>query len=148
MSPIFNPILEDFLERARHNFHFLTTEFGFHEQALPWRRKANEYQVRYVNATTLVKAEGINWGYGVNVLLGPRRQPILRAENTFPLWAIVKLRRSDLYDTLAIGDQLDQLGAHAVALRESASDVLRGDFTVRAEAERLMATQAMSGRSE
>lgn len=145
---ICNPTLEEFLRCARKEFHFLIAEFAFQEQALPGQRDVNEYQVRYVNAATLVKVEGINWGYGVNTLLEPRRQPIFRREISFPLWLIVKLRRPELYDTLVPGDQLDQLAAHANALRECATDVLRGDFNVRAQVERLMKQQLSTGPSE
>jgi hypothetical protein len=38
---------------------------------------------------------------------------------------------------LAIGDQLAQLTSWAMALRESAADVLRGDFSIRGEAEKI-----------
>jgi hypothetical protein len=71
------------------------------------------------------------------VLLGPARRPIFRSEDTFPLWPIVKLRRPDLNHGLAIGDQLAQLSSWATALRQSAEDVLRGDFSIRAEAEKI-----------
>jgi hypothetical protein len=148
MPPIRNPSLEEFLRRARLAFGFLTTEFGFQEQALPRHPDVNEYQVRYVNATTLIRVEGINWGYGVNVLLGPKRQPIFRGETTFPLWPIVKLRRPDLYDALGIGDQLEQLASHAIALRDCGTEVLRGNFDVRAEVERVVEEQGSAARSE
>ena len=148
MSPIHNPTLEDFLRCARHEFHFLVVEFGFKEQRLPRRRHTNPFQVRYCNSTTLVEVEGINWGYGVNVLLGPRRKPILRPEATFPLWPIVKLRRPDLYDTLDIGDQLTQLTAWATALRQCAEEVLRGDFSIRAEVKNITEEAALKERSE
>jgi hypothetical protein len=117
MSPICNPTLDDFLRRARQEFHFLVVEFGFKEQKIPRHRDANQFQVRYRNATTRVEVEGINWGYAVNVLLGPRRKAIFRPEATFPLWPIVNLRRPDLYDALDTGDQLAQLTAWATALR-------------------------------
>jgi hypothetical protein len=148
MSPIHNPTLEDFHRCARREFHFLVVEFGFREQALPRHRHLNQFQVRYRNATTVVEVEGTNWGYGVNVLLGPRREPIFRPQDTFPLWPIVKRRRPDLYDALAIGGQLDQLAAHAVALRECAKEVLRGNFSIGAEVRKLIEEVALSQRSE
>jgi hypothetical protein len=148
MSPLSNPTLDDFLRCARQEFHFLVAGFGFREQILPRHRNANQFRVRYRNATTPVEVEGNNWGYGVNVLLGPRRQPIFRPEDTFPLWPIVKLRRPDLYEALAIGDQLAQLSAWAAALRECAEEVLRGDFSIRAEVEKLTEEEALRGRSE
>jgi hypothetical protein len=148
MSPIHNPTLEDFLRCARHEFHFLVVEFGFKEQSLPRHRDKNQFQVRYRNSTTLVEVEGINWGYGVNVLLGPRRKLIFRSEATFPLWPIVKLRRPDLYDALNIGDQLAQLTAWATALRQCAEEVLRGDFSIRAEVKSLTEQAALRERSE
>jgi hypothetical protein len=148
MSPIDNPTLEDFLRCARQEFHFLVVEFGCREQVLPRRRDVNPFQVRYRNATTLVEVEGMNWGYGVEVLLGPKRQPMFRAEDTFPLWPIVQLRRPNLCAALSIGDQLAQLAAHAVALRECAQDVLRGNFSIRAEVHTLLEAVALSQRSE
>jgi hypothetical protein len=148
MSPIYNPTLEDFLRCARQEFHFLVVEFGFKEQRLPSHRDTNQFQVSYRNATTLVEVEGINWGYGVNVLLGPRRKPILRPETTFPLWPIVKLRRPDLYDALDIGDQLTRLTAWATALRQCAEEVLRGDFSIRAEVKKITEKAASRERSE
>ena len=148
MCPIHNPSLEEFLKHARHAFGFLITDFGFQEETFHRGADANGYQVRYVNATTRVTVEGVNWGYGVNVLLGPKRQPLFRRADAFPLWAMVKLRRPDLYGALAIGDQLAQLRAQAIALRECATDVLRGDFKVRAEVERLLGQQAATQRSE
>jgi hypothetical protein len=146
--PIRSPSLEEFLAHARQAFGFLIEEFSFQEQAVPRHADANDYQVQYGNATTLVSAEGINWGYGVNVLLGPKRQPIFRRVSPLPLWAIVKLRRPDLYDGLAIGDQLAQLATHAIALRECAPEVLRGNFRVRTDVERLLEQQKSPERSE
>jgi hypothetical protein len=131
MSP-YNPSLGDFLERARREFHFLVAEFGFEDELVSGRDDANDYQVRYHNRSTLVIVEGINWGYGVDVRLEPTRQPVFRPALRLPLWAIVKLRKPDLYDALAIGDQRTQLASHAVALRECAPDVLGGDFSIRA----------------
>jgi hypothetical protein len=55
----------------------------------------------------------------------------------------VKLRRPDLYDALEIGDQLAQLSAWAAALRECAEEVLRGDFTIRAEVKILIEEEAL-----
>lgn len=144
---MYNPTLEDFLRCARQEFRFLVLEFGFQERALPRRRDVNQFQVRYRNATTIVEVEGVNWGYGVNVLLGPRRKPFFRPEIKFPLWPIVKLRRPDLYDKLAVGDQLAQLSAWAAALRECAEEVLRGDFGVRAEVEKLVEEVLLRERS-
>ena len=132
--PIHNPTLDDFLRCARQEFHFLQPDFGFREWT-SGRLRVNQFQVRYRNATTLVNVDGINWGYGVNVLLGPRRQPLFRPGDTFPLWPIVKLKRPDLYDRLAVGDQLAQLSTWAAALKECAGEVLRGDFGICADVE-------------
>jgi hypothetical protein len=148
MSPICNPTLEDFQRCARQEFHFLVVEFGFQEQAVGRQGDVNQFQVRYRNATTQVVVEGINWGYGVNVMLGRRREPIFRPEDKFPLWPIVKLRRPDLYGKLAIGDQLAQLSVWAVALRECAEEVLRGNFSIRAEVKNVMEETVLSQRSE
>lgn len=148
MVPIRNPSLDEFLIRARHTFAFLVAEFAFDEQPSPRHTDVNPYQVRYLNATTSATVEGINWGYGVSVLLGPTRRRILRRDDAFPLWPLVKLRRPDLYRSLWVGDQLEQLAAHAVALRECAAEVLRGDFDIRSEVERLLRQQTPAGRRE
>jgi hypothetical protein len=87
MSPIYNPTLEDFLRSVRQEFHFLVAELGFKEQRLPRHRDANQFQVRYRNATTLVEVEGINWGYGVNVLGWAQTKADLPAEGYFPALA-------------------------------------------------------------
>ena len=94
MAPIESPTRQDFLRCARHEFDFLVVEFGFREQALPKHRDNYLFQLRYGNATTLVEVEGVNWGYGVNVMVGPRRRSIFQVEDTVPLWPIVKLRSS------------------------------------------------------
>ena len=148
MSPIRNPTRDDFLRRACQEFHFLVAEFGFVEDTLPDSEDGNPYQVRYRSRTTLVIVEGINWGYGINVLLGQLGRRILRSEHTFPLWPVVQLRRPDLNTGLATGDQLAQLSSWATALRESAQDVLRGDFSVRAEAEKISRDVASRQASE
>ena len=136
-----SPTADEFLERARREFQFLEAEFGFLEQGPPARLDGNAFQLSYVNATTLVTVEGINWGFGVNVLLDQRRQPLFRRKASLPLWVLVKLRGPELHDTLMRGDQLDQLASHAAALKHCASDVLRGDFSVRSQVEPLLSQQ-------
>ena len=53
--PIRTPTLNDFLQCACQEFHFLVVEFACQEQC-----EVNEFQVRYRNSTTLVAVEGIN----------------------------------------------------------------------------------------
>ena len=147
MAPLYNPSLDEFLRCARQEFHFLVADFGFREEPRPRHGEINEYQIRYDSRTTVVIVDGINWGYGVDVRLEPKRQPMFRSRISLPLWAIVKLRKPDLNDGLAIGDQLAQLRTHAVALRECAKGVLEGDFAVRGEINKLMEEVASRERS-
>jgi hypothetical protein len=147
MTPTHNPTLDEFLRCARREFDFLVSQFGFHEEPVSGRGRSNEYQVRYAARTTRVIVEGVNWGYGVDVRLEPKRQPILRSQIRLPLWAIVQRRNPSLYESLSVGDQLTQLAAQATALLECARDVLGGDFSVRDDVARIVEEAAARERS-
>ena len=71
MPPIRNPSLEEFLTHARQASAFLIEEFAFQEQTGPRHADMNDYQARYVNATTLVSVEGMSL-----LLLTAERQTI------------------------------------------------------------------------
>lgn len=125
----------EFIDTARRAFAFLIEDFGFVEEPVSKRLYHNPVSVRYESPTTLVVVQGMDWGYSTSVDLG--RMPQLRElDLTIPLWPIVKLRRPDI--DLSVSGQIDQIAVCAHSLRECASDVLRGDFEVFPEAERLV----------
>jgi hypothetical protein len=65
-----NASLFEFLDACRWGFRFLV-DLGFHEEELPPVSNVNAFQMRYVSANTRVVIEGIQWGQGVNLLVGP-----------------------------------------------------------------------------
>jgi hypothetical protein len=129
-----SPTLIEFKETVREAFGYLEREFAFRETEPPASHlEVNPFIVWFVNRTTLVQVEGISWGFAAQVTLGPVGSRDEHA--TVPLWAVIKHRRPDLYEgfTRSPG-QLGAVRDYARALREAASDVLRGDFGVFASA--------------
>jgi hypothetical protein len=112
---IASPSLEEFLKVAHEEFEFLHSEFGYLE--IP--AGANPYATCYRNHGGTILVEGINWGFGVNVILHSPDQWV-------PLWAIAKVRGG----SQVVGTQLAQLKGYASLLREVASDVLAGSYAV------------------
>jgi hypothetical protein len=138
-----SPTLIEFQEAVREAFGYLGREFAFREVQPPAKElEANPFVVCFANATTLVRVEGTNWGFAAQVMLGPADAGS-RWGDTVPLWAVIKHRRPDLYEeaTRAAG-QLGDIRVYAHALRESASDVLRGDFGVLRPARGIIEAQA------
>jgi hypothetical protein len=143
-----SPTLIEFKETVRDAFGYLGREFAFREVEPPAKHlEANPFIVWFANATTLVQVEGINWGFAAQVILGPANAGN-RWHDTVPLWAVIKHRRSDVYDeaTRSAG-QLGDIRIYAHALRETASDVLRGDFGVFASARAIVETQGAQQRN-
>ena len=120
-----SPTLGEFLDAGRHEFGFLVAEFGFVEQSEPDSR-ANPFSLCFLSATTVVRVEGIQWGLGLQVLLG-RVTQISGAPSCVPLWAIIEVRAPNTERSVA--GQLQQLAFYAEMLRLHAADVLRGDFS-------------------
>jgi len=114
------PSLEEFLSTARREFGFLASEFGFTE--LPDTRvHPNPFCVRYKSQNATVTIDGIQWGFGVQVLLSASA-----GQPTVPLWAVAESR--GLKYELRSG-QLAQLARDAALLRSAATDILRGDLS-------------------
>ena len=123
-----HPAVREFRARAAAEFEFLLTEFGCREEPVP--RGKNEFSVRYVNATTRIIVEGINWGANARVALGSAG-PLERFED-FDLLDIVSVRCPDQAPgevEMARG-QLHQLKILADVLRRCGLETLRGDFSV------------------
>jgi hypothetical protein len=137
-----SPTAIEFKETVRHAFGYLGREFAFREVEPPTKHiEVNPFLVWFANATTLVQVEGINYGFAAQVILGPADAGD-EWHATVPLWAIIKHRRPDLYeDALRSPGQLSEIRVDAHALREAASDVLRGDFRVFAAARAIIDAQ-------
>jgi hypothetical protein len=125
-----SPTLIEFKETVRDAFAYLGREFAFRETEPPASHlEVNPFVVWFVNGTTWVQVEGINWGFAAQVTLGPASSRNVNA--SVPLWAVIKHRRPDLYEELTRSPgQLGDVRDYARALREAASEVLRGDFGI------------------
>jgi hypothetical protein len=141
-----SPTLSEFKEAVREAFGYLEREFAFHEVVPPASLlEGNPFLVWFVNATTVVQVEGVSWGFAAQVLIGPAGRHERHAG--VPLWAIIKDRAPDLYEQSAKAPgQLGLIRHYAHALRETASDVLRGDFRVLAPAREAVEAEAAQQR--
>ncbi len=142
-----SPTLSEFKETVREAFGYLEREFAFHEVVPPATLlEGNPFVVWFVNATTLVQVEGVGWGFAAQVLLGPAAGRHERQADV-PLWAIIKDRAPDLYEQSARAPgQLGAIRHYARALRETASDVLTGDFGIFASARAAVDAEAARQR--
>ena len=124
-----NPTKEEFLSNARKEFAFLIREFGCTEKKP--EVDENDFCVKYENDSVQVKIEGINWGFGVQVLI--KRLDIPGGEmSQIPLWAIEEVRNPG--KRKVGGDQLQQLMRLSRSLKLYGSDILKGDFSIFREA--------------
>ena len=124
------PTLAEFKEAVRNEFGYLCRDFGFREVEPTLHLDVNPFCIWFANATTLVEVEGINWGYGAEVILGSVDSDAEWSAR-IPLWAIIQQKRPDLYHELESSTgQLADIFRAAILLRKAASDVLKGDFTV------------------
>jgi hypothetical protein len=141
-----SPTLSEFKATVRDAFGYLEREFAFHEVEPPASLlEGNPFIVWFVNATTLVQVEGVNWGFAAQVLLGPAAGRDWHA--TVPLWAVLKDRAPDLYQRSAQSQgQLGDIRYYADALRQAASDVLTGDLRVIASARAVVEAEATQQR--
>ena len=142
-----SPTAIEFKETVRDAFGYLGREFAFREVEPPSQHlEGNPFLVWFANATTLVQVEGTNYGFAAQVILGPAGAGD-EWHATVPLWAIIKHRRPDLYEeAFRSPGQLGDIRADADALREVASDVLRGGFRVFAAARGIIDAQMVHQR--
>ena len=123
--------IENFRELCRREFRFLQEEYGFTERKLPKKEFVNEFQVQYVNATTLVAIEGIHWGFGIDVRIGRVKPEAWETWKHYALEDLLQIRCPELsLPEPRIRDQAFQLRHYAPALKKCADDVLRGEFSI------------------
>ena len=132
--PRVHAAIKQFRAHASSEFRFLVDDFGFKVERGPWRY--NVYGVRFVNATTRVVVESINYGFNARVAFGSAGPPdqfencdlldfvAIRCPGEGPNAA--ELTHGQLSNTGAIA----QLGAFAAILRRCGVGVLRGDLSV------------------
>ena len=119
--------VKEFRARVDAEFAYLTTDFGFRRERV---RLTNQFSVSYVNATTRIYVEGINWGGAARVAFG--NSGSLDTFENFDLLDFASIRCPDKAEsaTLAPQTQVSQLRALAALLRDCGEEVLRGDFTL------------------
>ncbi len=128
-----NPTLEEFQSCTRQEFAFLIDEHGFTE--VPTMKDENDFLVRFEKYPVQVNIEGINWGFGVQVMLAN-----LAAGNNqvakVPLWAIVEF--SEPGALKHVSDQLQELAILSEAIKIYGANILNGDFSIFPDAYKLM----------
>jgi|SRR5215217_2729705 len=143
-----SPTITEFKETVRDAFGYLEREFAFREKEPPAKHlEVNPFVIWFVNPTTLVQVQGINWGFATQVILGPANAGDEWAA-TVPLWAVLKHRRPDLYEELRTSaGQLGEIAVYAHALQLAVTDVLEGDFSVFAAARAIVEAEAIEQRA-
>ena len=128
-----SPTLEEFLATAREEFSYLVTDYRYIE--VPTNNDENVYLVKFENHPIRVSIEGINYGFGVQVML----TNITAGKNEVakvPLWAVVELTNPN--GIKAVSGQLQKLAVLSEALNVYGSDVLKGSLSVFPKAYELM----------
>ncbi len=126
------PTPDEFRAAAREAFGFLVADHGFREERVA-RGSHNPVAVWFVNDTTRVVVEGINYGRNARVAVG-RAGPIRSFENN-DLGDLASVRRSDLaltdeqVEVERAAGQLGQIPRLAELLRACGAEVLRGEFS-------------------
>ena len=118
--------IKAFRSHVAKEFAFLTSDFGFHEEHA---RLKNEFSVLYVNATTRIWVEGINWGAAARVAFGSAGS--LDKFEGFDILDLASMRCPDKAAAAMSRppDQVSHLKVLADVLRECCVEVLRGDFS-------------------
>jgi hypothetical protein len=146
-------IIDEFFKIGEKEFQFLVDEFGFKKRAN--KTDAGVYRLAYENETTKVET-GLEWrDQYVYVLLGrrvrkkaPGKARMPRPEDelvAFNLEDLLKLRtRKYAVDEDRFGKALTRkdikeiLSTYARGMRDHATDVLQGDFSIFPELEKIV----------
>lgn len=125
--PRTHPAVKEFRAHVATEFAYLTHDFGFRRERV---RLQNQFSASFVNDTTRVYVEGINWGGGARVAFGSAGP--LEAFENFDLLDFASIRCPDRTTsaTATPQSQLSQLRALATLLRECGQEILRGDFSL------------------
>ena len=128
-----NPTLEEFISTTRKEFSFLVSDYGYAEA--PTDNDENIFLVKFENRQVRVSIEGINYGFGVQVMLTNMAAGKNEVAEV-PLWVVVELIEPD--GIKPVSGQLQELTVLSEALETYGSDILNGDFSVFPDAYKLM----------
>jgi hypothetical protein len=141
-----------FVKLCREKFQFLVDEFGFRRMAAT---RSGTGIVIYANSTTGVEISYDRRDGYIQVMLmrlvAGKPPAYGDFRNGQPLWTAVRLRAPALIgavERIAVLTEAEieaMLTANAVAVRDYAADILRGDFTVFPELERVRAEDWQCG---
>jgi hypothetical protein len=135
---------EEFQELCRSEFHFLEEDYGFVEQELGKVGTINRrhMRVQYVSPKTWVLVVGESYAEDLGVWFGPTERVAPESSPGYNLQDLLQIRRPDLLEKtigeLANSDEPTQIRHYARALKESADDVLRGDFSIQPQLEEII----------
>lgn len=125
------------LKYLRKLFHFLKADFDFKE--VP---PTQQSELRFTNGSTLVVIRS-EWE-GPLVALDRAQNPRDANYGALPLWAIMTVRDSpNLYSESM--PMIDKFVKWAELMPKCASDILRGDFSIEPEVDRLLAERKAAG---
>lgn len=128
-----NPTLEEFISTTREEFSFLVTEYGYTEA--PTKNDENIFLVKFEKHPVRVSIEGINYGFGVQVMLTNMAASKNEVEEV-PLWVVAELKNPG--GIKPVSDQLKELAVLSEALNIYGNDILEGDLSVFPNAYKLM----------
>ena len=130
-------IVEEFQELCRREFRFLEEDYGFAERELGKEATINgsRFAVQYVSPKASVAVLSQSYGTSFVVLFGPTEPQARKIDPRYDLESLLEIRRPDLSLDRIIGrlnrpDLTGQIRHYSRALKESADDVLRGDFSI------------------
>jgi hypothetical protein len=129
--------VKEFQELCRREFRFLEEDYGFAEREVEEEGTINwnPFELQYVSPKTSVLVLSQSYGHSFVVLFGPTEPTAGEIHPRYDLETLLQIRRPDLslekiFGRLARPDLPAQISHYSRALKESADDVLRGDFSI------------------
>lgn len=126
------PNQQELVAAIRTEFQFLVDDYGFAEVDKRLEPYSNPYSVLYSKDRLEILVEGHSYGSGTAIEFRVKRGWLRRQQDSFDLGWLTEIRRPDLLapEFPDKRGQLRQLPKLARELKEVASDMLRGDFSV------------------
>jgi hypothetical protein len=129
MAEYYTPQAEEFINDARLEFSFLSTEFGF-EECKSILKHDNPVSIFFKKGKTFVYVEGLSYGCALGVNIGQIGH-FQKIKERFSLGYVISFRNPELLEPTypEKRGQLEDMKQSAMALRKCAKDFLNGDFT-------------------
>lgn len=127
--------VEEFQEMCRREFQFLE-DYGFVEQERGTEKtKLKPLELYYVSPKTSILIIGRSYRSPFYVMFGPAERAAQVGYPAYDLGDLLQIRRPDLSLEDSAGklptlDEAAEVRHYALALKETADDVLRGDFSI------------------